>query len=183
MIWQLILKSFYLVLPAYLANMAPVIFTKLKLLNFLGFPIDMGKKIGGIFIFGSGKTWRGIVSAVIFGVLIAGVQALLYNYDFFYNISLIDYPKFFILFGALAGLGAILGDLAKSFFKRRIGIKSGRSWPVFDQLDFIIGFMLFTYWLVRPEWWVVVTIFVITLILHPLTNLVAYLLGIKKVWW
>lgn len=180
---NLIIQSFYFALPAYLANMSPVIFDKLKFLKFLKKPIDGGKKLGGDFIFGANKTWRGLVSAVIFGVLIAGLQALLYNYYFFYNISMVNYPKYYLLFGFLAGLGAILGDLAKSFFKRRLGISSGKSWPVFDQLDFVAGFLLFTYWLARPSVDLIAVLFLITLILHPLTNTISYLIGFKKVWW
>jgi CDP-2,3-bis-(O-geranylgeranyl)-sn-glycerol synthase len=180
---DLILKSFYLILPAYLANMAPVIFAKAGLLKFAAKPIDGGKKFGGDFIFGAGKTWRGIVAAIIGGLIIAGLQAFLYGQDFFRQISLINYPVIWPLFGLLAGLGAILGDLAKSFFKRRAGIASGRSWPVFDQLDFVAGFFVFTYFFVRPSWEIIVTAAFMTLILHPLTNLIAYLLKIKKVWW
>jgi CDP-2,3-bis-(O-geranylgeranyl)-sn-glycerol synthase len=96
---------------------------------------------------------------------------------------LVYYPELFVLFGFLAGFGAIFGDLLKSFFKRRVGIRSGGAWPVFDQLDFIIGFFAFTYLIVWPMPEVVITIMLITLILHPLTNIVSYLLGFKKVWW
>jgi len=163
--------------------MAPVIFDKLKLLRFLSKPIDGGRKWGSNYIFGSGKTWRGIVSAGIVGILVAWLQAYLYQFQYFADISLLVYPQWFVVFGLLAGLGAILGDLAKSFFKRRAGIKSGMAWPVFDQLDFIIGFFIFTYLIVWPMPEIVITVMLITLVLHPLTNLISYGLGIKKVWW
>ena len=181
--WLLILKSFYFTLPAYLANMSPVIFDKLGIFKFLKKTIDGGRKIRGDYIFGSGKTWRGIVSGAIFGVLAVLIQSFLHSFDIFENIAIIDYSSGIILFGLLAGLGAILGDLTKSFFKRRFKIKSGRPWPIFDQLDFIVGFILFTYFIATPPIEIIITIFLITLILHPLTNLVSYFLGIKKVWW
>jgi len=181
--WDLIIKSFYLVLPAYLANMSPVIFAKLKLFKFLARPIDGGKKMSGADIFGSSKTWRGLLAGVILGVLVASLQAGLYNYDFFYNLSLFNYQVNFLIFGFLAGLGAILGDLIKSFFKRRIGIKSGGSWPIFDQLDFIVGFFIFTYLIYQPPIQIVATVLMMTLILHPVTNIIGYLTGFKKVWW
>jgi CDP-2,3-bis-(O-geranylgeranyl)-sn-glycerol synthase len=41
------------------------------------------------------------------------------------------------------GLGAGLGDSVKSFFKRRMNIERGESWPVFHQLDFFVGACLF----------------------------------------
>lgn len=179
----LFLKSFYFILPAYLANMAPVIFHKLELLQFLGRPIDGGKKIGNDYIFGSGKTWRGFIAAILLGIIVAAVQAGLYQNEAFRQISLVDYPSVYWLFGFLAGFGALFGDLVKSFFKRRIHIHSGKSWPIFDQLDFIVGFFVFTYWLVQPPFEVIAIIFIITLVLHPLTNVIGYLLKIKKVWW
>ena len=83
----------------------------------------------------------------------------------------------------LAGFGTGLGDLVKSFFKRRIGIKPGGVWPVFDQVDYILGFLVLTYWVVFPGWEVIAIALVLTLILHPLTNLIAYVFKIKKVWW
>ena len=180
---DLIIKSFYFVLPAYLANMAPVIFDKLKILKFLNKPIDGGNKIGRQFIFGSSKTWRGILAGAILGLLTASLQAWLYGYEFFYNLSIISYPSNFILFGLLAGWGALLGDLLKSFFKRRLGQASGASWPVFDQLDFVTGFLFLTYFIAQPPTEIIITIFLITLALHPLTNFISYLIGFKKVWW
>ena len=180
---NLILVSFYFVLPAYLANMMPVITAKLGLFKSLGRPIDGGLKLGQDYLFGQNKTWRGLVSAVIGGLIVAFIQSLLFNLPAFKALSIVDYPKYWITFGALGGLGAILGDLIKSFFKRRVGIKSGGVWPVFDQLDFILGFFFFTVWIVNPGSAVLITIMLITLLLHPLTNIAGYLLGFKKVWW
>lgn len=180
---NLILTAFYFVLPAYFANMAPVFFARLGWLKFLARPIDAGRIISREFIFGENKTWRGLVAAVIMGVAISSIQKLLYQFDFFQQISLFDYSKYFLIFGFLAGLGAILGDLLKSFFKRRLKIKSGLSWPVFDQLDFVFGFLLAIYWLVRPSAAIIFIIIALTLFFHPVVNLSAYFLKIKKVWW
>ena len=178
-----LLKSFYLILPAYFANMAPVIFDKLGLLKSMAKPIDGGLKLGQDFLFGQNKTWRGIISAVIFATLISGLQAVLYSYNFFNKISLIDYSENFLIFGGLAGLGAILGDLIKSFLKRRLHIASGKSWPIFDQLDFVIGFFIAVSLIYRPSIGIILASLLITLILHPLINLISYLLGLKRVWW
>ena len=180
---SLIAKSFYLILPAYLANMAPPIFGRLGWLEFLNRPIDGGKKIGNNFVFGKNKTWRGLLAAVIFGLLATLIQLGLWHWSFFREISLINYPADWFTFGPLSGLGAILGDLFKSFLKRRMGIKSGAAWPLFDQLDFVLGFLIFTWWLVGPAWQVVMAIIVMTLILQPLVNILAYIFRFKKVWW
>lgn len=179
----LILQSIYLILPAYFANMCPVIFAKLGLLKFLAKPIDGGKNLSGRPIFGANKTWRGLVSGIIGGIIISALQYWLYPVAFFRQLSLFDYSGNWLAFGLLAGAGAIIGDLAKSFFKRRANIKAGNSWPIFDQLDFIAGFFIFTGLIFWPGWTIFITICLLTLILHPLTNLFGYLIGWKKVWW
>lgn len=179
----LTIKALYLVLPAYFANMMPVFFAKLHWLEFLSRPIDGGKKMGGRELFGRNKTWRGLIAGIIGGVAIASLQASVYFLPTFHALSLFNYHEHWLLFGFLAGLGALTGDLIKSFFKRRIGIKAGGAWPFFDQLDFVLGFFIFTIWLVNPGWQIFLIILVMTALLHPLSNVIGYLLGIKKVWW
>jgi len=178
----IILKAFYFCWPAYLANMMPVIFDKLGILKSLKKPIDGGLKFGSNRLLGENKTWRGIAAGIIGGIIAAFIQYCLFRGNIFNNFTIIDYSGFFIL-GLLGGLGAIIGDLVKSFFKRRFGVKSGRSWPIFDQIDYIAGFILFTYWLARPSWEIIFVAVVLSVILNPLVNYSAYLLGIKKVWW
>lgn len=180
--WQEIIKTFYLLLPAYFANMAPVFFANLGGLKFLAKPIDANRMLFGQPIFGKNKTWRGILVGVLVAIVIAWIQFVLAGFDFFRHLSFFDYSNF-LLFGFLAGLGAMLGDLLKSFFKRRFKITSGNPWPIFDQLDFVFGFFLLTYFLVRPPVGAIVSAILITLILHPLTNLAGYYLKLKKVWW
>jgi hypothetical protein len=41
--------------------------------------------------------------------------------------------------GLRFGFGAVAGDAAKSFFKRRLAIAPGSPWIPFDQLDFAVG--------------------------------------------
>lgn len=181
---EIIWQSFYFGLPAFIANMSPVILDKLKILKFLAVPIDGGRKINGQYILGKNKTWRGLVAGGIFGLLTTSIQYLLYeNYDFFRLLSIVDYSRVFIVFGLLSGFGALIGDSIKSFFKRRLNIDSGKSWPIFDQLDFIFGFLVLSYVAYQPSWEIVIYLCIITLVLHPLTNIISYLLGIKKVWW
>jgi CDP-2,3-bis-(O-geranylgeranyl)-sn-glycerol synthase len=179
---KLIIIAFYFVLPAYFANMAPVFLAKLGWFGFLNHSIDGGLKLAGQELFGRHKTWRGLLAGIIFGVAVAGLQRLLLNYPFFTSLSLWDYSRW-LEFGLLAGLGALVGDLIKSFFKRRVGIKSGGVWPVFDQLDFVAGFFLFTSLIYFPGWNIIIIASIMTLLLHPLTNIIGYLLGLKKVWW
>jgi CDP-2,3-bis-(O-geranylgeranyl)-sn-glycerol synthase len=178
----LIIKALYFALPAFFANMSPVIFGKLRLFESLNRPIDGGVIFAGQRLFGQNKTWRGLLSGITVGLITAGVQKILYDNGFATSISVFDYDHW-LIFGILAGSGAILGDLIKSFFKRRIGIKPGAVWPVFDQLDFIAGFFIFTYGIHYPGWEIVAIVAISTLILHPLSNIIGYKLGWKKVWW
>ncbi|MBT7736157.1 CDP-archaeol synthase, partial [Candidatus Peregrinibacteria bacterium] len=47
----------------------------------------------------------------------------------------------------------------------------------------ILGAMLFVFPFYAVSWQVFVTLLLVTPALHFLTNVVAYLLGLKKVWW
>jgi CDP-2,3-bis-(O-geranylgeranyl)-sn-glycerol synthase len=181
---ELILSTIYLLLPAYTANMAPVIAGRLDFWPNLNKPIDNDKKIFGQPIFGAGKTWRGLLVGTMAAILTAGLQAMLYQLGWVRTLSPINFFQInWFIFGLLAGLGALLGDMLKSLVKRQFHITSGQAWPVFDQLDFLAGFIIITWWLFpwhSNRLWVAI---IITLIMHPLSNVVGYLLKIKKVWW
>lgn len=181
---ELILSTIYLLLPAAVANMAPVIAGRLGFWPQLNIPIDGNHRIFGQPIFGSGKTWRGLLVGCIAAILTCGLQAILYQLGWIRTLSPVDFfqTNWFIL-GLCMGLGALVGDIVKSFVKRQVHIASGQPWPVFDQLDFLAGAILATWWLF--PWsgnriWIAI---IITLIMHPLANIVGYVLKIKKVWW
>src|SRR3989338_4143493 len=118
---MLALKSLYLMLPAYFANMAPVI---MKKVNFLDYPVDFNKKLGKNPVFGRHKTFRGFVFGVLFAIITAYIQFRLAGFDSLRNISILNYDRW-LLIGFLMGFGALIGDLIKSFFKRRISINPG----------------------------------------------------------
>lgn len=151
------------IFPAYCANAAPVIFGG-------GFPIDGGKTfIDGKPIFGSHKTLRGFFSGLIVGTLVSFVQGALFQYN--------------MLLGFTLSMGALAGDLAESFFKRRLDLPPGSDLPIADQLDFILGALLFSLLVSPPPLPIVIIIVIITLPIHLLTNFLAYLLGVKKKLW
>lgn len=167
---ELVLQAVYFFLPAYLANMAPEL---LKGVPFLGRPV-WEKKLG------KNKTWRGIIAAVLAGFLVFWLQKFLFKYNFFYKISIIDYSDFSWLFGVLLGFGAIFGDLVKSYFKRKKGIKPGDSWKPWDQLDFVIGGLIFSWLIYVPRIEVTVILLVVSPFLHILFCRIGYWLKIKK---
>ena len=121
--------SFIFLLPAMIANMTPVLLRGMK---------KFGKPINEK-IFGSNKTWRGLVGGITVGTL---SYFTLVNKGFFEGIENMGDV---ILVGFLFSFGALMGDLIKSYFKRKVGIKEGEGWIPFDQIDYILGAIILTY--------------------------------------
>ncbi len=124
-------------LPAGLANIAPILAKKIPVIKNWDRPIDMGIKVRGKRLLGKNKTWRGIITGMIAG----GLEAMIV-YPFLGD-QLSSSTEHFII-GAIIGFGALLGDAVESFFKRQKGIKSGSSWLLFDQLDYVFGAIIFS---------------------------------------
>ena len=167
---ELILSALYFFLPAYFANMAPVF---VKKLNFLNDPVHEK-------LFGKNKTWRGLVVASITGLIVFWLQKVAYM-NGFVNLAIIDYADFSIMFGFMLGFGAILGDLVESYYKRKAEIPPGKPWPVFDQLDFVIGGIVGSFFFYVPPAEVVLVLMVASPLLHLIVNRIGYWLGIRKV--
>jgi len=169
----MILEVFFFFLPAAFANMAPVLF---KWVPFLNYPVDMNKKFHHHPIFGKHKTDRGFFFGITLAILIVYLQSVYQT-----KYLLIDYSSIhIILLGFLLGFGALLGDLIKSFFKREAGIKEGKQWVPFDQLDWVVGALVFVSFYVSLSVEQAITALVIFGLLHPVINLIGYYLGIKK---
>jgi len=179
---MIILQTLYFMLPAYLANMAPVFATKIFGTKF-AYPLDCNLKINNKEILGKNKTWRGLISGILVGILMVYLQAYFYNFNFFKNLSLFNYQAIdYISYGFLFGLGVILGDAVKSFFKRRINLKPGEKWFPWDQLDFLGGLILILF-VYLPPWYIFLLIILISPFLPLASNWLGYKLKIKKVSW
>lgn len=176
--WYFLLQGVWFIVPAGIANMVPVLFS--RTLKFLDVPVDGGRTFRGQRLFGDHKTWRGMILAPLFGLLTFLLQRYLSRFGFFSALSLFDYQNMSIWIGVLLGFGAIVGDLVKSFFKRRAKIAPGHSWFPFDQTDWIIGAFLFAAPLYFPGLRMLVVTFFSGIVLHILTNLIGYVLRIKK---
>jgi CDP-2,3-bis-(O-geranylgeranyl)-sn-glycerol synthase len=183
-----VLESFLILSPAMVANMAATPLGKFgsRRAKCLG-AIDGG----ALFrdkrpVLGSGKTWAGLLG----GVLAAGLFAL-----FVAPWCGAGWQAPFWLLGGLAlGAGALCGDIFKSFVKRRFNYPNDSCLPILDQLDFLFGaggvYALLTLsqarghldqlpWKLTPNGFLVVC--VAMLFLHPLVNLFAFKLGLKRV--
>jgi CDP-2,3-bis-(O-geranylgeranyl)-sn-glycerol synthase len=175
-LWQ----GVWFILPAWAGNMLACTFGG-------GRPIDGGKTFtDGRPILGKGKTIRGVCVGVFSAIGVALAQR--YVLSFF---DLYDYWFNPYIFGMLMGGGAMIGDLVKSFVKRRLDFPSGSPFPPFDQLDFIAG-ALVMYYGVGPyvlnrfyhlTWKPLLAIVVISPLIHLLFNIIGYKLNMKDVWW
>jgi|SRR3989338_2778080 len=177
---NIILQCFYFMLPAYFANMAPVVaknmFRKLTL------PIDFNIGLGNNTIFGKNKTYRGLIAGMLAAIIVAYTQFFLNGGNIFADLALVDYSNW-LLIGLLLGLGAMFGDLVKSFVKRRIGLKPGMPFVPFDQLDFVFGALIFVYPVAKLPMEKMAIILFISFILHMVINHIAFYTGIRKERW
>lgn len=166
-------EAFWFFLPAGFANMAPILAAKAPGLKRWNTPMDFGKAWRGVRIFGDHKTWRGLISGTVFAMFIGWMQ-----YRF---IGTSPEPIWFIMLVAAAmGFGALIGDAIKSFIKRRRGIPSGDAWVPFDQIDYIIGGLIFVSLFIRPGLDQIIMIFIIYFGLHLIVSYIGYLTGFKK---
>ncbi len=132
--------------------------------------MDFGKNfLDGKRVFGKNKTYRGFFFGLAVGTIVGLSECFLFNYP--------------LLFGVLSPLGALLGDLAAAFLKRRIGIAPGGLFPIVDQVDFAVGALLFSLPLNIISWNLAIAVIIITPPIHIVTNFVAYKLKLKKNPW
>ncbi|MCL2287626.1 MAG: CDP-2,3-bis-(O-geranylgeranyl)-sn-glycerol synthase, partial [Candidatus Bathyarchaeota archaeon] len=167
----IIIVALLFIFPAYCANATPVLAGG-------GPKIDFGKNfIDGKRLFGDNKTFKGF----FFGWAIGLGVGLIVCYFFI--------PSFPLIFAVLTPLGALLGDLAAAFLKRRLSIVPGGMLPVIDQIDFVIGAIVFSLplSLILPFavqfWEIAIAALLITPPVHLFTNICAYKLKLKKHPW
>jgi CDP-2,3-bis-(O-geranylgeranyl)-sn-glycerol synthase len=162
-----LLELLYLMLPAYLANMAPPF---VKYWNGWNRPINRGW-------LGEHKTVVGFAVGVLVAVLATYIQS-----SFAWPGTLFP-PSDWLAVGFAQGFGAMGGDVVKSFFKRRRGIAPGRSWIPADQLDFPIGALSLLWLWVRLDWLDVIAILGMTFAGGVVVNHMAFRLGIRDTKW
>ncbi len=162
----LIVEALKFIFPAYCANAAPV-------LGGGGKPMDFGKNfVDGKRVFGTNKTFRGFFFGWLIGILVGIVEGLVFGF-----------AAYSVLFSVLTPLGALMGDLTGAFMKRRLNIAPGGLLPVVDQVDFVVGALVFSLPLMMVSWELAVTVLLITPPIHLFTNFLAYKLKLKKNPW
>jgi len=173
---------FYLFFPVFAANMAPQVASRLGILKFLDKPVDFGKTLFGKRIFGQNKTFRGFIIGIVISIVVSFLQYIL-DANKIIEIERLSGLWQFLAFGSLAGFGALFGDSVESFFKRQFGIKEGKPFIPFDQIDYILGFLLFTSIIVNWGWREIIFALLCGLFFNPIINILAYLFKIKKTYW
>jgi CDP-2,3-bis-(O-geranylgeranyl)-sn-glycerol synthase len=159
----LVVNALIFIFPAYCANAAPV-------LGGGGKPMDFGKNFSdGRRIFGTNKTFRGFFFGLAIGAAVGVMDCLVFGFPW--------------LFAVLTPLGALLGDLTGAFLKRRLDIVPGGLLPVVDQIDFVIGALVFSLPLMIVSWELALVVLLITPPIHLFTNFLAYKLKLKKNPW
>jgi CDP-2,3-bis-(O-geranylgeranyl)-sn-glycerol synthase len=177
-----IFLAFWFFAPAGLANVFAFASGKIKALRPYNYPVDFGLRIRGKRILGSHKTIRGFVIGTIVAILGVYLQVLFYNViPGMPTITPVNYNEVNpVLLGFLLGFGALLGDAVKSFFKRQAGVQPGRSWVPFDQVDYIVGGIVLSYFYYPLMWYQYLLIAVMWVVIHPLGTFVGYLLKLKR---
>lgn len=173
-----ILVAFWLMLPAYIPNTSAALI-KGKI------PLDFGKNfIDGRRMLGDGKTYRGFILGALCGFILGLIQMISVH---FYNPF--EVPQFEIIGLLCLSFGAMFGDSAASFFKRRLKLERGALFPVVDQLDFVFGAWLLCLIFAR-DWFlnaftidIIIATLVISPILHLVVNRIGYKMGKKDVPW
>jgi CDP-2,3-bis-(O-geranylgeranyl)-sn-glycerol synthase len=175
-LFETVVIALWAMLPAYVPNNAAVLAGG-------GKPIDAGRTWNGRRLLGDGKTWRGTAMGILAGAAVAlALNAIEPAASDLFGVGLPTLPL-----AVLVALptGAMLGDIAASFVKRRTGRQRGAAFPGLDQLDFVV-FALLLAFLAAPDWFgevftlpVLVVVVVATPLLHLGTNGIAYVLGLK----
>jgi CDP-2,3-bis-(O-geranylgeranyl)-sn-glycerol synthase len=105
-----LLAALWFLPPAGAANMAPV-FAQRLMPNWDA-PVDFGRTVRGRRLFGSHKTWRGMVAGLAAAAATFLVQRFLFgHFAGVRDLSAFDYSRHSALLGAWLGLGALTGDL------------------------------------------------------------------------
>jgi len=163
-----IVEAIEFIFPAYCANALPVIAGG-------GRPLDFGRNfIDGKPVFGRNKTLRGFFFGLLIGVIVGLSESAAFGTT-----------TFPVMLSALVPLGALMGDLAGAFVKRRLNFAPGDLLPIVDQVDFVLGAILLSLPISLSflTWELVLAILIITIPIHLLTNYAAYRFGLKTNPW
>ena len=172
-----LIKAIWILIPAGTANIFPPL-AKGKA------PIDFGLKIGKNRILGDGKTWEGTIVGYTAGTIVGLIQLYLQpSLITILNPQGIILPELTLLIVLIIPLAALVGDMFGSVIKRRFKMNRGAEAPLLDQLDFIIGVILFTYLLIDYTTTMIILLLITTYFIHRFASYIAFKIKIKREPW
>lgn len=168
---SLVVSTLWLLVPAYIANATPVVFSGERRL-------DGGRELYGRPLLGAGKTVFGTLSGLLSGVIATFILLWLQA-----SFTLPEFlPAISLWLGGLLTVGAVSGDVLASFVKRRLGLERGEPLPLVDQLDFYFGAILLSS-LIFFDFKIFIMGLIVTPPVHKLFNLLAFKVSLKDVSW
>lgn len=173
MVLLLILQSLWFVAPAYISNGFPPVMQGRR-------PIDRGKRWNGKRILGNGKTVEGTLGGILVGFLAGTLQVIYQDHLVYLGLGL---PEMTFPLVAALSVGAMAGDLAGSFIKRRLDVNRGEAMPGLDQLGFLVFAFLFAAAVHEIDALILATLVLITPPIHLFTNVIGYWMKFKKQPW
>ncbi|HKR82046.1 MAG TPA: CDP-archaeol synthase [Candidatus Saccharimonadales bacterium] len=183
-IFQDVFFALWVYFAAAIGNMTPILVAKSawKPLQNWTTPIDFGKTFRGKRIFGTHKTWRGLVTGMIVSTIVLAIQQVAFRHAHFLQVWLGEFdfghlPT--LIVGPLLGFGALGGDAVKSFFKRQRGTPPGESWFPFDQIDLPVGALVVTWPFIHPTFAQAVIAVLLGLSAQLISSYIGFLLHLK----
>jgi hypothetical protein len=186
---QLLATALWITAPVMLGGLTHVLVIKLSLLKPLAaVRLDLGMRWRGQPLFGENKTLRGAIVMIAATTGFVLLQAALASrWSWARDLMPSSQRNHPLVWGLLAGAGYIAGELPNSFVKRRLGVAAGATadgglgavlWTV-DQVDSLAGVLVFLLPLWTAPLSVVLALFAVALVLHPLVAFIMLGLGLK----
>lgn len=146
----------------FIANGAPILASKV-FGNRFALPVDFGLQLkDGFPVFGSSKTFRGLLAAVL---AVAGFSVL---FGFQWKT------------GLLIGIWAMLGDLFSSFVKRRLGMAPSSMAIGLDQIPEALFPLIAVSSIVGIDGWQIAFLVVLFVVIGLLISRILYKYHIRK---
>ena len=143
-------------------------------------PLDFGLKFRGQRVFGDHKTVRGMVFGVAIGAAVYFIQINLTSvFPILRQVEVNDFGEFKTL-SLLLPFGALTGDAVKSFFKRQLDVAPGKSWFPFDQIDWLLGSMIFSSLIIKLDFYFGVLVIAVGVVLHIAIKMLGFSLKLQQ---
>lgn len=160
-----------ILIPLILSNVLHMLVVKLDRPKTLKIPINEP-------LFGSNKTWRGVLIVSIFNMIIMGTVNIV--------LGVTSLPFSFFA-GLLCGLAYVIAELPNSYLKRRIGIDPGKQpnkhkwlFMLIDKSDSALGVTLVAGLMFHFKPLEMLLFFIISVLVHIFFSIILVGVGIKK---